>query len=105
MNFFLDTPIITEITLEARTNIYDMISAVGGTLGLFTGISVITFFEVVYWIGKFLEVGIKMLLIKYECLTKIFDQSENRNKHEQESTEDGLGDQVRKNSIVKSSFM
>ena len=42
LNFFFDTPIITEITVELRTNVFDMISAVGGTLGLFTGISVIT---------------------------------------------------------------
>ena len=52
LNFFFDTPIITEITLEMRTNIYDMISAVGGTLGLFTGISIITFVEIVYWSFK-----------------------------------------------------
>ena len=42
LNFFFDTPIITEITVELRTNVFDMISAIGGTLGLFTGISVIT---------------------------------------------------------------
>ena len=30
-----------------------MISAIGGTLGLFTGISVITFVEVLYWLAKF----------------------------------------------------
>ena len=53
MNFFFDTPIITEITLELRTSIFDMISAIGGTLGLFTGISVITLVEVAYWSGKF----------------------------------------------------
>ena len=29
-----------------------MISAVGGTLGLFTGISIITFVEIVYWSFK-----------------------------------------------------
>ena len=52
LNFFFDTPIITEITLEMRTNVYDMISAVGGTLGLFTGISIITFVEIVYWSFK-----------------------------------------------------
>ena len=70
MNFFLDTPIITEITLEVRTNIYDMISAVGGSLGLFTGISVITIIEVVYWIGRFLKVGFKILLEKFKCWKK-----------------------------------
>ena len=70
MNFFLDTPIITEITLEVRTNIYDMISAVGGSLGLFTGISVITIIEVVYWIGRFLKVGFKILLEKFKFWNK-----------------------------------
>ena len=56
LNFFFDTPIITEITLEMRTTIYDMISAVGGTLGLFTGISIITFVEIVYWSFKLLAI-------------------------------------------------
>ncbi len=53
VNFFFDTPIITQINLELRTNVFDMISAVGGTLGLFTGISVITFVEILYWMGRF----------------------------------------------------
>ena len=30
-----------------------MISAIGGALGLFTGISVITVMEVIYWITRF----------------------------------------------------
>ncbi len=53
LNFFFDTPIITQINLELRTNIFDQISAIGGTLGLFTGISVITFIEILYWVGRF----------------------------------------------------
>ena len=53
LNFFFDTPIITQINLELRTNIFDQISAIGGTLGLFTGISVITFIEILYWFGRF----------------------------------------------------
>ena len=38
---------------HCRTNIFDQIAAVGGTLGLFTGISIITFVEVFYWISRF----------------------------------------------------
>ena len=53
LNFFFDTPIITQINLELRTSVFDMISAIGGTLGLFTGISVITFVEIVYWLFRF----------------------------------------------------
>ena len=57
INIFFDTPIITEITQELRTSVFDMISAIGGTLGLFTGISVITLVEVVWWLGYCLMAG------------------------------------------------
>ena len=104
----MDTPIITEITLEVRTNVYGMISAIGGTLGLFTGISVITFVEVIYWICKFLQVGFKMLLLKYESLKRIYgDQESGENgKAEQYgiAEQNGFREQVRKNSAVKSSL-
>ena len=66
LNFFFDTPIITEITLELRTNIFDMISAIGGTLGLFTGISVITLVEVVYWLFKFFQVKMHKIIITFK---------------------------------------
>ena len=41
------------ITLKMRINIFDQISAIGGTLGLFTGVSLITFVEVIYWLIRF----------------------------------------------------
>ena len=44
-----------------------MISAIGGTLGLFTGISVITFVEVIYWMIKFMAVFVNSA--KLHCLT------------------------------------
>lgn len=50
LNFYFDTPIITGIGLELRTTIFDMISAIGGTLGLFTGSSVLTLVEIIYWL-------------------------------------------------------
>jgi len=50
LNFYFDTPTITGIGLELRTTIFDMISAVGGTLGLFTGSSVLTLVEIFYWL-------------------------------------------------------
>ena len=57
LNFFFDTPIITRITLEMRITVFDQISAVGGALGLFTGVSLITFAELVYWVVQFVFVG------------------------------------------------
>ena len=98
LNFFFDTPIITEITLELRTSIFDQISAIGGTLGLFTGISVITLVEVIYWISKFLMVSFGIL--KSTALTKIKGTSTtDDNVYDYKCPENG------RNSVVKSSFL
>ena len=44
-NFFFDTPYITEIRRELKTSMFDMITAMGGTIALFTGVSAITLSE------------------------------------------------------------
>ena len=59
LNFFFDTPIITRITLEMRITVFDQISAIGGTLGLFTGVSLITFAELIYWCARFFLASVK----------------------------------------------
>ena len=53
LNFFFDTPIITKICLEMRVSMFDKLSAIGGTLGLYTGISIITMIEIVWWLIQF----------------------------------------------------
>ena len=40
-----------------KITIFDQISAIGGTLGLFTGVSLITFAEIFYWSCRFFLVG------------------------------------------------
>lgn len=70
LNFFFDTPIITEITLDLKTSIFDMISAIGGTLGLFTGISVITLVEVMYWAVKLSGLLLQSFLAKLSKVKK-----------------------------------
>ncbi|CAB4064106.1 ASICN [Lepeophtheirus salmonis] len=55
MNFYYVTPIITYVVfLELKVSIFDQISAIGGQLGLFTGFSLISGFEVIYWIFSLL---------------------------------------------------
>ena len=49
-------PIKLRVNLEIRVNIFDQISAIGGTLGLFTGVSLITFVEVIYWLVRFISI-------------------------------------------------
>ena len=53
LNFFFDTPIITKLCLEMRVSMFDKLSAVGGTLGLYTGISIITIIEIIWWLIQF----------------------------------------------------
>ena len=53
LNFFFDTPIITQMGREMRVSMFDKLSAIGGTLGLYTGISIITIVETVWWLVRF----------------------------------------------------
>ena len=53
LNFFFDTPIITQIGLKMRVSMFDKLSAIGGTLGLYAGISIITMIETVWWLIQF----------------------------------------------------
>ena len=42
------------IVVTATVTIIDMISNIGGILGLFSGISVISVVEAIYWFGKYM---------------------------------------------------
>ena len=55
MRIFFDTPTFDRITKDRAAKFVDMISAIGGTLGLFTGFSIMSAFELVYF-------GIKIIL-------------------------------------------
>jgi len=84
--------------LELRTSIFDQISAIGGTLGLFTGISVITLVEVIYWISKFLMVAFTILKSRFLAKIKGSPTTDD-NIREYKSPENGSY------SVVKSSFL
>ena len=43
--------------MKGLSSILLQISAFGGTMGLFTGISLVTFVEIAYWIVRFLTFG------------------------------------------------
>ena len=52
MNIFFNTPTVDRITKDAKTNIMTQISVIGGTLGLFTGFSIMSGFEIVYFVVR-----------------------------------------------------
>ena len=49
MRIFFDTPTIDKITKDRAAKFVDMLSAVGGTMGLLTGFSIISGVEILYF--------------------------------------------------------
>ena len=53
MRIFLDTPKFDRITKDRAAKFVDMLSAIGGTMGLLTGFSIISGVEILYFTAKF----------------------------------------------------
>ena len=53
MRIYFDTPTFDLITKDRAAKLVDMISAIGGTMGLLTGFSLISGFEIIYFIVNF----------------------------------------------------
>ena len=49
-----DTPTIDQITKDRSAKFVDMLSAIGGTMGLLTGFSIISGVEIIYFATKML---------------------------------------------------
>ena len=53
MRIYFDTPKIDKITKDRAAKFVDMLSAIGGTMGLLTGFSIISGVEIMYFAKKF----------------------------------------------------
>ena len=52
VRIYFDTPIFERITKERAAKFVDMLSAIGGTMGLLTGFSIISGIEILYFAFK-----------------------------------------------------
>ena len=52
VRIYFETPTFDRITKDRAAKFVDMLSAIGGTMGLLTGFSIISGVEIVYFIGK-----------------------------------------------------
>ena len=52
MKIYFETPTIDVITKDRAAKFVDMLSAIGGTMGLLTGFSIISAVEIVYFAWK-----------------------------------------------------
>ena len=55
IRIFFDTPTFDRITKDRAAKFVDMLSAIGGTMGLLTGFSIISAVEIVYFLLKILH--------------------------------------------------
>ena len=59
MRIYFDTPTLNIITKDRAATPVDYVSAIGGTMGLFTGFSIISGVEIIYFALKILRNLIK----------------------------------------------
>ena len=52
VRIFFDTPTFDRITKGRAAKFVDMLSAIGGTMGLLTGFSIISAVEIIYFLSK-----------------------------------------------------
>ena len=57
MRIYFDTPKFDRITKDRAAKFVDMLAAIGGTMGLLTGFSLISSIEILYF-------GVKIILMK-----------------------------------------
>ena len=52
VRIYFDTPTFDRITKDRAAKFVDMLSAIGGTMGLLTGFSIISGVEIIYFVMK-----------------------------------------------------
>ena len=68
MRIYFDTPTFDKITMDKSAKFVDMLSAIGGTMGLLTGFSIISGVEILFFAIKIsLNVLKKRCGIKSSC--------------------------------------
>ena len=59
MRIYFDTPTLDRITKDRAAKFVDMLSAIGGTMGLLTGFSIISAVEIIYFLIKIVFKGLQ----------------------------------------------
>ena len=67
VRIYFDTPTFDRITKDKSAKFVDMLSAIGGTMGLLTGFSIISGVEILYFAAK---IGLEFLRKKKSVKTK-----------------------------------
>ena len=60
VRIYFDTPTFDRITKDRAAKFVDMLSAIGGTMGLLTGFSIISAVEIIYFVAKIMADALRM---------------------------------------------
>ena len=72
VKIYFDTPTFDRITKDRAAKFVDMLSAIGGTMGLLTGFSLISGVEIIYFTTKILLNRMKKIFpVKYRISTAL----------------------------------
>ena len=66
MKIYFDTPTFDQITKDEKANFETKLSAIGGTMGLLTGFSLISGVEIIYFACKILFTWIRKKMTRGE---------------------------------------
>ena len=66
-----NSPMLLQITRDVKINFVGKLSAIGGNLGLFTGFSIMSFVELMYWFVKIVYTTIMMSCGKSDAVTGV----------------------------------
>ena len=72
MRIYFDTPTFDRIEKDRAAKFVDMLSAIGGTMGLLTGFSIISGVEIIYFAMKF----------TLRCITNCKEKKFNKANHQ-----------------------
>ena len=64
VRIYFDTPTFDRITKDRAAKFVDMLSAIGGTMGLLTGFSLISGVEIIYFSVKLVVLALKAHLFE-----------------------------------------
>ena len=67
MRIYFDTPTFDRITKDRAAKPVDMLSSIGGTMGLLIGFSIISGVEIVYFAVKFIVTLMRKKTTIYHC--------------------------------------
>ena len=88
VRIYFDTATFDDIERDEKIKTEAQLSLIGGTMGLFSGFSIISGVEIIFFVGKFLYKGV------LHCKEKYGEKDNDKSKIENEAVNDDNNDKT-----------